>query len=41
MKRALALIVLLTTASALLSACIVVPARGGHYHDRYQERYRY
>ena len=43
MKRALTLALLLVTTSALLSACIVVPTRGPHYHydhyDRYGGRY--
>lgn len=39
MKRAIALVVLLTAASSLLSACIVVPADGPHYHRG--DRYRY
>ncbi|WP_255640154.1 MULTISPECIES: hypothetical protein [unclassified Cupriavidus] len=40
MKRAIALAILLTTTSALLSACIVVPPRGPHYHrDYYGGRY--
>ncbi len=32
MKRAITLAILLTATSALLSACIVVPPRGPHYH---------
>jgi starvation-inducible outer membrane lipoprotein len=39
MKRAIALTLLLATTSALLSACIVVPPRDGHYH--YHDRGRY
>lgn len=38
MKRALTLVILLATTTALLSACIVVPPRGPHY-QRYHDRY--